>query len=173
MAEERYWLGIDPGCSSGAIALLWPSGELHGTWKMPADPAGLVDLLRDLPILTGQAAAMLERVHAGGTGTGNREGQRKMGASSAFKFGVNFGAIQASLVALQIPFELITPGKWKPLYSLRRAKDEIATETKAREHAAALRLFPGGKFPKYAAASVLLAELSRRRWSLELQTAAE
>lgn len=152
-------MGIDPGSSSGAICLI--QGEQLVWWKMPKEAAAIADVLREAIAEFGMPRGVLEKVHAGGGETGG-DGKRKMGTRSAFSFGENFGALQGILSALSVPHELVRPPVWKSALGLKKARKQTPSETKAQEHAAALRLWPAHKVPKYVAASVLLAEYSRR-----------
>ena len=114
--------GIDPG-KTGAIALLYCDLSLY---------------LEDMPIFgkevsgTGLAATFgeftpkhiyIENVNSFG-----------MGRQSAFNFGQGLGVIKGVLCTLQIPYSLVTPGKWKRHFNLSRDKDAA--------RAAATRLFP-------------------------------
>ena len=40
----------------------------------------------------------------------------KQGVTSMFRFWENFGFIQGLLTAYSIPYELVTPGKWKKAF---------------------------------------------------------
>jgi crossover junction endodeoxyribonuclease RuvC len=150
------FIGIDPGVS-GAIAILAPDGVtfadmpiLEVKKKSTLDYAGLACILR--PLADGGAIAAVELV-------GAMPGQ---GVSSMFKFGQCYGAVLATLAALQIPYELVTPPVWKRAYRL------VGCE-KDESRAAALRLFPqcAGdlKLKKHhgRADALLLAEYLRRQ----------
>lgn len=120
----RLVLGIDPGLS-GAMALLDPrgSGELLDAWDLPVlavgrkrelDEQAINRQLRSLrdqhPIL-----AVIEDVHA----------MPKQGVSSSFRFGYGYGVLRGALAALEIPYELVTPQRWKRsvLTGLPKEKD--------------------------------------------------
>jgi hypothetical protein len=59
----------------------------------------------------------------------------KDGRVGAFRYGALWGGIRAVLACLDIPYELVTPGKWKAHYGLRQAHKEAS-------RAKALMLFP-------------------------------
>ena len=59
----------------------------------------------------------------------------KQGVLSTFKFGVAYGMARAAVVALAIPYVLVTPGKWKRHFGL--------TSDKELSRAMAIRLWPG------------------------------
>lgn len=108
------YLGIDPGLS-GAIALVNDDGRLHSVEDMPAsargngrvkhevDSGGIAHLLR--PHAAEVTFGIVESV-------GARPGQ---GVASMFSLGHSFGVATAVLSCLGIPFELLTPARWKLL----------------------------------------------------------
>jgi len=122
---DMYVLGIDPGLD-GAIALLDLDGELHDVIDMPlhttgkranGNPKRQVDdaKVRDIlfnwmndDILLGA----IERVQSAPGG----------GATSMFTFGEGFGLVKGVMRGLNIPYEQITPAKWKTHYQLGRDK---------------------------------------------------
>lgn len=170
---DACWMGIDPGCSSGALALI--QGESLLVWKMPRHAAELALLLEDVVDKHGKPRTVVEKVQAGIFGGRNQTGERRQaGVKSTFSFGENFGAIQGVVSALRLPHELVKPQQWKGALGLRKTRKQTPSETKAQEHAAALRLFPEHRFPKYSAAAILLAEYARRQvWPANGQQTAE
>lgn len=102
-------VGIDPG-KEGAVAVLNGAGDLMlyptptlpgGTGRTRYDPAGMAQLLRQFaghPI-----AAYLELTHA-------MPGQ---GVVSMFSMGEGLGLWQGILAALAIPYEMVSPQRWK------------------------------------------------------------
>ena len=142
------YLGIDPG-KSGALAMILENGtvELFGfsedTYK------------ESLSYLQGtECRCCLERV-------GAMPGQ---GVTSMFKFGENFGFIQGLLAAYSIPYELVTPQKWK--------KEFQVTGDKNSSIAVCRRLFPDvflrrtdrcRKDDDGYAEALLMAEYARRK----------
>lgn len=147
---EMIYIGIDPG-KDGALALLWPDRT----------PVVLVfdrEVYRNALDAVKESAELsvccLERV-------GAMPGQ---GVTSMFKFGENFGFIQGLLTAYSIPYELVTPQKWK--------KEFQVTGDKNSSIAVCRRLFPGfslRRTPKCCAdhdgmaEALLMAEYARRR----------
>lgn len=115
-----YFLGIDPGLS-GAIAFVSPAGDVHA-FDMPVLEYTItgkktrreVDVARLARILTKYPAAscQLEAVW----------GMAGRGASE-FTFGQSYGMIKAALTLSGIPYELISPQKWKNYYGLGSDKD--------------------------------------------------
>ena len=81
-----------------------------------------------------------------------------------FNFGMNFGWIQGVLDALNIPYELVSPQKWKKEFGL--------TSDKSESIRTAQRLFPGvslktGEKSRVEsdgmAEALLIAEYARRK----------
>lgn len=131
-------IGIDPGLG-GAIALFEPRDHSLIVEDIPVAPnaAGKNEVLH--PVLyqliaeakanadSGTVEAWVERVNAMPSAGG-----RKMGTSSAFRFGQVFGAVQMAIAAARIPIRLVTPGRWKPHFKLYGA-DKDASRQKACE----------------------------------------
>lgn len=123
--RDRIVLGIDPG-ASGALAFYWPEAP------------GLV-VIEDMPVVNGQVSGALladmirryEPTEAMVELTASRPGQ---GVSSTFKFGFSTGIIHGTLGALNIPFSLVTPAKWKRRMGLSSEKEAA--------RAMAVRTFP-------------------------------
>lgn len=145
------YIGIDPGIS-GALAVI----EEGIAFVLPFEERGYIDTL--LTVDPAQAVACVEHVHS----------MPKQGVASSFKFGTNFGWIQGVLMALGIPYELVTPQKWKKEFSVTADKNTSISVCK--------RLFPGVPLKKterctkdndgYAEA-LLMAEYARRRLGRE------
>jgi len=140
------YIGIDPG-KKGAMAII--RGDRVDLW--PFDPENY----RNVLLLTDETRAVcaLERV-------GAMPGQ---GVTSMFHFGENYGLIQGFLMAFDIPFELVTPQRWKKAFEV--------TGDKNSSIAVAKRLFPGVNLKRTPgshkgddgmAEALLLAEYARR-----------
>ena len=143
---NRLYIGIDPG-KKGALAII--DGENVSVYPFDEDA-----YIRELYIASKiPCVCCLERV-------GAMPGQ---GVTSMFSFGTNFGFIQGVLHAYHIPFELVTPQKWKKEFGVS-GKNESVTVCK--------RLFPGvsllatekcRKDSDGMAEALLMAEYARRR----------
>jgi len=109
-------VGIDPG-KTGALAA-FRDGEPVEWTPMPlagkeVDWHAVTAWLRDL----GEVKLVaLEKVHS----------MPKQGVSSTFKFGINYGGLQAVLAALEIPCQLVTPQAWKKRVLAGTEKDKAA-----------------------------------------------
>ena len=108
-------LGIDPGIS-GAIAF-------YGT-NIP----GSIDAL-DVPTVNGE----IDAVYLGRMITAGRpsvaiielvSAMPKQGVSSTFKFGRAFGTVLGVLGALQVPYHMVSPTRWKKHFRLSADKEQ-------------------------------------------------
>lgn len=141
-------IGIDPG-KDGAIAIIW---EFGGVKIEPFSPEGYRNALAECPPM--ECCCCLERV-------GAMPGQ---GVTSMFKFGENFGFIQGLLTACRIPYELVTPQKWKKEFQITGDKNSSIAVCK--------RLFPDVSLRRTdrckkdhdgMAEALLMAEWARRK----------
>ena len=148
------YIGIDPG-KSGAIAII-KSGDVM---LSPFSEDIYKDWLYDISKSGEKSFCVLEKV-------GAMPGQ---GVTSMFNFGTNFGYIQGLLKAYEVPFELVTPQKWKKEYSV--------TSDKNTSVAVAKRIFPDVNLKKSdrckkdddgLAEALLMAEYARRHMAREV-----
>jgi crossover junction endodeoxyribonuclease RuvC len=116
-------LGIAPGVTGG-LAFLYPHDTLE-TFDIPT-AAGELDVAQLRAVIASRRprAGVVERASS-------MPGQ---GVASVFKFGQAYGALRAILACLEIPYHLVTPGKWKNYFHLDRDKE--------KSRALALRLWP-------------------------------
>lgn len=149
------YIGIDPG-KNGGIAYIQDTGidevMLKNTFVF--DENTMITLLHNF--IPGHCVAYVEQVHA----------MPKQGVSSTFNFGVNFGFIQGVLKAYKIPYELVTPQKWKKEFSCTSDKNTSIEVCK--------RLFPKvnlkvtdrcKKDHDGMAEALLIAEYGRRHYN--------
>ena len=100
------YIGIDPG-KNGGIAVLSSDYVFCAVYSD-------TELLNICSMFEGKSViCYLEHVHA----------MPKQGVSSTFNFGMNFGFIQGVLKAYEIPYELVTPQKWKKEFSCTSDKN--------------------------------------------------
>ncbi len=141
-------IGIDPG-KSGALAVL------HDDYikAQVFDIQEYSKILHNIRGADDTVKCIVEKV-------GARPGQ---GVTSMFHFGENFGMIQGLLIAYGIPFELVTPQKWKKEYSVTKDKNTSIEVCR--------RLFPAADLKASArcrkdhdgmAEAILMAEYARR-----------
>lgn len=154
--------GIDPGMT-GALALVevdtlraveivdFPVLRVGAAGKHTADEAGLFEILsqwRDV----GCVLVVYE----------SQQAYPKQGLSSAFSLGVTFGVVRATIAAVGIAREPVSPRTWK--------KDAGLGRDKAGSRAAALRIFPlardqlGRKKDEGRAEALLIAAYAAKRW---------
>lgn len=145
------YIGIDPG-EKGTMAIMDYTGGSREITIIPYDKDAYAKNLTELSGCF--AICCLERVNA----------MPKQGVTSMFNFGKNFGFIQGLLTAYSIPYELVTPQKWKKEFQITGDKNSSIAVCK--------RLFPDvdlrrtercKKDDDGAAESLLLAEYARRK----------
>ena len=126
----RY-IGIDPGLG-GAVAVLGSDGFADALHDAPVAIVGkkrehvaarMVGILK--PYAENSVAA-LELVHS----------MPKQGVASAFNFGRGLGLWIGILAALGIPYDLVTPQRWKGVMMDGMGKEKDAARLRA------MQLFP-------------------------------
>lgn len=143
------YIGIDPG-KNGGIAVI---GSDYKSVIIYSDE----ELIQACRMFDGmRIICYLEQVHA----------MPKQGVTSTFNFGMNFGFIQGVLKAYGIPYELVTPQKWKKEFSCTSDKNTSIEVCK--------RLFPNvnlkatdrcRKDHDGMAEALLIAEYGRRHYN--------
>lgn len=142
------YIGIDPG-KSGALAVIWPNESVE---VMTFGEVEYRDILKD--VNSRNAKCCLERVGS----------MPKQGVNSMFHFGENYGFIQGLLTAYSIPYELVTPNKWKKEFQVTGDKNSSIDVCK--------RLFPNVNLRRTdkckkdhdgMAEALLMAEYAKRR----------
>ncbi len=146
------YMGIDPG-KNGGIAIISVHRDYREVLSYPYSDDKLITVADEV---TGSTMCFLEDVHA----------MPKQGVSSTFNFGKNFGFIQGVLRSFAIPYQLVTPQKWKKEYSCTSDKNTSIEVCK--------RLFPRvnlkatercKKDHDGMAEALLIAEYGRRRYN--------
>lgn len=107
-------IGIDPGFSSGAVAVL-RDGHPVSVRDMPTLEGKGVNVHELAAILRASGAdmAMVEHVAS----------MPRQGVSTTFKFGYGVGQIHAAVALAGIPMQLVTPAKWKKHFGLKKEKE--------------------------------------------------
>lgn len=150
---KTLFIGIDPGKSGGIACIDTESGVVY---TVQYNDKAIIDMCREecWNGRTEHIMCCLEKV-------GARPGQ---GVVSMFNFGLNVGYIKGVLEAFRIPYQEITPQKWKKEFSLN--SDKAASADVCR------KLFPNisllaterSKKPHDGMAEALLmAEYARRK----------
>lgn len=114
---EKTYIGIDPG-AKGGVAVIGDGGAC----TRPYSPEVLRTMLKAIPATN--ALCFVEQV-------GAMPGQ---GVTSMFNFGKGYGYILGVLDTLGIPYQTVSPRKWKKAFSL--------TNDKKLSVGTAKRLFP-------------------------------
>ena len=150
------YIGIDPGKNGGIAFIETIFHKPNGVSVEVFDESRFVSLLKNLKNQEYSCKCIVEHVHA----------MPKQGVSSTFNFGVNFGFIQGVLKAYNIPYELVTPQKWKKEFSCTSDKNTSIDVCK--------RLFPGVNLKATVrckkdhdgmAEALLIAEYGRRHYN--------
>lgn len=149
------YIGIDPGKNGGiAVLHVLKNNQFVSTSTYVFDETTLINILDEVKNYC--CKCTLEHVHA----------MPKQGVSSTFNFGMNFGFIQGVLKAYGIPYELVTPQKWKKEFSCTSDKNTSIEVCK--------RLFPNvnlkatdrcKKDHDGMAEALLIAEYGRRHYN--------
>lgn len=147
--QEVKFIGIDPG-QSGGIAVVTDYG-ITECWKMPDTERDTYELLRSL-FLPNRSRVTIEKV---GAMPGN-------GVSGMFKFGRSLGFLRGLVIALEFPFEDVTPQRWQKALGCLTKGDKNVSKRKAQE------LFPLLKVTHATADALLIAEYARRTHFREL-----
>lgn len=149
---KTHFLGIDPG-KKGGIALI--DSESGSSVTMPYDDKELISLCRNCEsISTNNIICCLEKV-------GAMPGQ---GVVSMFSFGKSVGYIKGVLESFGIPYQEISPQKWKKEFSLTSDKAQSAEICSRLFPNISLLATPRCKKPHDGMAEALLmAEYARRK----------
>ena len=136
----KVWVGIDPGLT-GAVALIHGESPLGGVIEIFDAPIAVVKKgkkKQGVPLPDEMARIFygirdynpivyIEQVHA----------MRKQGVTSMFNFGMGYGMWIGILAALSIPYQLVTPQRWK-----KEMMHGMVTAEKDASLVQAKRLFP-------------------------------
>ena len=142
------YVGIDPG-KSGAIAALFPDGTVsHSTFDIVAY-SNILNTCR----ISGPVFAVIEKVHS----------MPKQGVASSFSFGENFGLVKGLLYAHNIPFQEVSPNKWKRAFGVTSDKQSSIDAAQALFPSVDMRATQRCKKPHDGIAEAfLMAEYARR-----------
>ena len=149
--DIKFFIGIDPGGSSGAIAVLGIEGdEIKANSHVEFSKLTLqewCDWLSSFKPPLCNTTCVLEKVHA----------MPKQGVVSVMTFGKNVGHIEMALTAAKIPFEEVSSQKWMKFYGMKRDKGETKTEWKRRLRERLQQLMPDLKVTNNNADAYLIA----------------
>ena len=156
----KCYIGIDPGSSSGCIAIIYidDNGCIKGTdtiefakfttkeWYDRLYGCIKGDFLKEFKAPP-ECFAILEKVH----------GMPDMGVVSVSVFMKNVGHIEMALLALGIPFKEVTPQAWMKHYGMKKEKIESKTEWKRRLRERLQRIMPEFKCNNVNSDAMLIA----------------
>lgn len=146
---KTLFIGIDPG-KSGGIAYIDTKDNVSGT--EPYSDTALIDLCKEVKY--SEVICCLEKV-------GAMPGQ---GVVSMFSFGKSVGYIKGVLESSRIPYQEITPQKWKREFGLTSDKAASAEVCRKLFPDVCLLATPRCKKPHDGMAEALLmAEYARRK----------
>lgn len=159
----NYFIGIDPGSSSGSVCVLKENEEgvvcdyIFGRFDKQT-PLEIIAVLKSRTaqwrISGGIMICVLEKV-------GAMPGQ---GVSSTFKFGQNYGWIKGVLDSLGIPYTEQPPGQWMKGMNLLKIKGEEKPQHKKRRREFIERTYPHIKVVDNTFDSLILAECARQKF---------
>lgn len=148
---KTVFIGIDPG-KKGGIAVIDIDNDISFT--APYSNEYLISLLMSISQNNREAVCCLEKV-------GAMPGQ---GVVSMFSFGQSVGYIKGVLEAFKIPYQEITPQKWKREFGLTSDKAASAEVCRKLFPEISLLATPKCKKPHDGMAEALLmAEYARRK----------
>jgi Holliday junction resolvasome RuvABC endonuclease subunit len=136
-------IGIDPGQSSGGIAVVDGQGFANAEAIGKMTERDIWEFIQQ----HGADKAYIEQV-------GAFPGQ---GRSSIFKFGQNYGLLRGLLIAAGIPFETVTAGVWQKNMRCLSKGDKNVTKARAQE------LYPELRITHSTADALLIATYGRRK----------
>lgn len=150
---KTLFIGIDPGKNGGIACIDTENNRLPFSGAFPYDDKYLIDLCRHFSGTEG-VVCCLEKV-------GARPGQ---GVVSMFSFGQNVGYIKGVLESFRIPYQEITPQKWKREFGLTSEKAKSVEVCQKLFPDISLLATPKSKKPHDGMAEAfLMAEYARRK----------
>jgi len=140
----KIFVGIDVGIT-GAVAVLNPETNDVRFYDNPVLEVMVGKKFKNVPD-SHQMAVILEDIAADAEGNENLlvsienvqampgGGERSMGATSAFSFGMGFGMWLGVLAALRLPHQRIHPAMWKSRCMKGFGKEKDASRQVAMQH---------------------------------------
>jgi crossover junction endodeoxyribonuclease RuvC len=119
-------LGVDPGVTGG-ISFRYPDRIVAEDIPVVGGEVDVDTLVRRVREMCPRLA-VIERAGA----------MPRQGVSSTFKYGVAYGALRSVVALCNIPYQLVTPAKWKNHFRLDADKE--------KSRALAIQLWPGCGF---------------------------
>jgi hypothetical protein len=146
----KTFVGIDPGSSSGCIAILTTDidGDIEDISTIEFSKHTTSEWYDKLMMYVAKPCyCVLEKVH----------GMPGMNTVAVSTFMKNVGHIEMALIALEIPFKEVSPQAWMKHYSMKKDKTESKTEWKRRLRELLQRLMPDFNVTNSNADAMLIA----------------
>lgn len=137
----KVWGGIDPG-NTGSLVLIFEDGRI----ELYDAPASIVKSgKREKTVLVPQEMGnILRAAHLAARREGDDShvlhvyvekvaSMPKQGVASSFNFGMGYGMWLGVLAALQIPYTLVTPNRWKKEQMAGMGKEKSAACVRAAQ----------------------------------------
>lgn len=156
--STELYVGVDPG-QKGGIVSVDKRGRVIHTYVMPQTELGVFEVFNEMNSKAQVSHALIEWVHS----------RPQQSAQSGFTFGRGYGGLRMAMIAIEIPFEEVTPKKWQDEFSLKSKPKEPKLKFKDRIRQKAQQLFP--KLPVWKSTlgdqraicdALLIAEYNRR-----------
>lgn len=159
------YVGIDPGASGGVafVSTYFDRGAENFGLSSLTDRQVCEWL--DIPGTAGPFGASRPPItfavieqNTGYVGGGGNPG------SAMFKFGLSAGKLLGYLVALNIPYEMVTPRTWQKALGIsarKRTESKVQFKNRLKQHAE--RLFPGVCITLATCDALLIAEYCHRK----------
>lgn len=147
----KCYIGIDPGSSSGCIALIIMDehGNIDRTETIEFAKNTTKEWFEGLKYFASHydCLCILEKVH----------GMPDMGVTSVSVFMKNVGHIEMALLALSIPFKEVTPQTWMKHFGMKKEKTESKVQWKQRLRERLQRIMPEFRVTNNTADAMLIA----------------
>ena len=141
--------GIDPG-KKGGIAYI----DEYKAATLPFSAEGLIDTMISLDMASSPKICCLEEVHA----------LPRQGVASTFTFGEGYGHIKGVLETIGIPYQTVSPRRWKKEFGLCSDKKKSIEVCKRLFPKTSLRASDRSRTESDGMAEALLmAEYARRK----------
>lgn len=132
------FIGIDPGLS-GAIAVI-ENGDLY-VFDMPVLEYDISGKKKRKELNVGKLAGLLDVANCQAYLEGVA-GMPGMGGTQMFAFGQSYGMTKAALALKGVPYEIISPQKWKNYFGLKKTRGMTTSEFKTLSRELAMQKFP-------------------------------
>lgn len=148
------YIGIDPG-KKGGLSIIKPTSDIECyLW----DETTFIDKIKNLSTQykSNEMICCMEMVHSMPTDS----------HKTAFSFGYQCGFIKAILTAFGVPFQEISPMKWKNEFNLVK-KDKLASIAMCKQLYPEVSLLPTSRCKKESdgmAESLLMATYAKRKF---------